>query len=90
MGLTCQYFLTEQYIRNVMYKDPMAIVASRKIARSFTFELVGSQAERFWNRTLSHQDSSIKCQPTTDRPENTAAIADTRLTNEQQNERKNE
>jgi hypothetical protein len=75
MGLTCQYFLTEQYIRNSIYRDPMTIVASRKIARSFTSELVGGQAEGFLNGTLSHQDSSIKCQPTTDRPEYTAAIA---------------
>lgn len=84
MGLTCQYLLNERYIRYSMYMEPMTMVASRKAAKIFKPELASGHGEGSQQRALSHQDSSIKCQPTAVKPEYTAAI-DTKLINEQGN-----
>jgi hypothetical protein len=63
------------YIRYTMYIEPMTMVARRKDAKSFKSQLASDPVEGSQHDTLSHQDFSIKCQPTTVKPEYTASIS---------------
>jgi hypothetical protein len=79
--------LTAQYVLNNKYREPKTIVASRKAAKSYTSKLAGGQVEESQSRTLSHHESSIKCQPTIDRPENTVFMVTPEITNDRTNKK---